>query len=699
PKQVSSIARQFGRKWRLTETYGCTGWEFPLSGHKALGDWQAALGINLRCQHLSWYTMEGEAKRDYPAGIFYQSPWWEVYGKVEDYFARIHATMTRGEEVRDLLVVHPIESMWSICKKDWFKAGRTAQDINECDMSLVDLRDAILAENIDFDYGDEDILANHGKVGKKDDLPVLRVGRAVYKAVAVPPMLTMRKTTLELLKKFRESGGKVVFAGKTCGYLDGLPSKEIMKFARKCERARAKGETLPNAVDPLCRRVSIRDERGQEIVAALHLLREDRNAFYLFVCNAGHDFVKSKLGVIADLPVRDRTAVYRKVTIRGFKGCQGIPIELDPNTGEMFAADAKSMRYGWKISTSFDRIGSRMFIIPKEESSEPLPERQVLKVASRNEIEGGQWDIVLSECNNLLLDAPKFKIGDGEWQDAEEILKVDQRVRDAIGIQHRGGQMLQPWAWKNKKHPRKVAVELKYNFDVDTLPMGDIYVALEHPELFSVSVNGIAISMEAECGWWTDLSLCKVPFNAALLRFGTNEITISCKYDEFFSGLEAVYLLGTFGCEVNGSETKMTAFPTALEVGDWVPQGLPFYSGSVSYIRSVDAKLEDGERLLVEVPAYEGAAVRVLANGQVAGVIAWEPNEVDITDFVNGDSIDLRIEVIAHRRNSHGPLHLADKHPMHITPGHFTRSGAQWADDYQFVPCGLMEAPNLVVRK
>jgi hypothetical protein len=56
-KQVSSVARQFGRKWRLTETYGCTGWDFPFAGHKALGDWQVALGINLRALHLYWYTM------------------------------------------------------------------------------------------------------------------------------------------------------------------------------------------------------------------------------------------------------------------------------------------------------------------------------------------------------------------------------------------------------------------------------------------------------------------------------------------------------------------------------------------------------------------------------------------------------------------------------------------------------------------
>ena len=92
-KQVSSAARQFGRKWRLTETYGCTGWDFPFAGHKALGDWQVALGINLRCQHLYWYTMLGEAKRDFPGPIGEQSPWWTHYAKVEDYFARLHAAL------------------------------------------------------------------------------------------------------------------------------------------------------------------------------------------------------------------------------------------------------------------------------------------------------------------------------------------------------------------------------------------------------------------------------------------------------------------------------------------------------------------------------------------------------------------------------------------------------------------------------
>ena len=45
--------------------------------YKSVGDWQSLLGINVRCPHLSWYTMKGEGKRDYPASISVQSAWYK----------------------------------------------------------------------------------------------------------------------------------------------------------------------------------------------------------------------------------------------------------------------------------------------------------------------------------------------------------------------------------------------------------------------------------------------------------------------------------------------------------------------------------------------------------------------------------------------------------------------------------------------
>jgi len=200
-KQCSSVAHQFGRKWILSELYGCTGWHFNFAEHKAVGDWQVALGVNLRCQHLSWYTMAGEAKRDYPASIFFQSPWWQDYPVVEDYFARVGVLMTQGKPVRDVAVIHPIESAWGVFYPDVDEA------LNRLERQFETLQNLLLEEHFDFDYIDEDILSRHGSV----EGDCLRVAEAKYRVVVVPPMLTIRESTRKTLEEFIEAGGNLIF--------------------------------------------------------------------------------------------------------------------------------------------------------------------------------------------------------------------------------------------------------------------------------------------------------------------------------------------------------------------------------------------------------------------------------------------------------------------------------------------------------
>ena len=118
-KQLTSVARQLGKSWLLSELYGCTGWQMNFRGHKEVGDWQAILGINVRCHHLSWYTMEGEAKRDYPASILHQSAWWKDYEYVESYFSRLGLMLQQGHAACDVLVINPIESLWCQIGVGW----------------------------------------------------------------------------------------------------------------------------------------------------------------------------------------------------------------------------------------------------------------------------------------------------------------------------------------------------------------------------------------------------------------------------------------------------------------------------------------------------------------------------------------------------------------------------------------------------
>ena len=208
-------------------------------------------------------------------------------------------------------------------------------------------------------------------------------------------------------------------------------------------------------------------------------------------------------------------------------------------------------------------------------------------------------------------------------------------------------------------------------------------------------------SPETECGWWVDPSLKKIPFDPALLHRGENTLVLRCRYDDSHPGLECIYLLGTFGVWLrDGMHATLRALPARLLTGSWVEQGLPFYSGSVSYLAKIVPHFRESVRLLINVPEFRGAAVRILVNGDPAGVIGWSPFELDITEHLeSGVETDIRIQVIGHRRNSHGPLHHAEKWPQWTGPEEFVSSGDEWTDAYQLVPCGLTAPPRILVRE
>lgn len=75
----------------------------------------------------------------------------------------------------------------------------------------------MLAHNhIDFDYGDEGLMAEYARVeGGK-----LYVGDAVYDRVLVSGLDTVRGTTAKLLHDFAAAGGRLVVAGDAPGAVD-----------------------------------------------------------------------------------------------------------------------------------------------------------------------------------------------------------------------------------------------------------------------------------------------------------------------------------------------------------------------------------------------------------------------------------------------------------------------------------------------
>ncbi|HNX27467.1 MAG TPA: hypothetical protein PKK48_08695, partial [Phycisphaerae bacterium] len=695
-RQVTSAAHQFNRKRRLTETYGCTGWDFEFAGHKALGDWQAAMGINLRCPHLSWYTMLGEAKRDYPASIFYQSPWWQQYVAIEEYFARINAAMSGGCECRDVLVIHPVESAWMCVRHGWNVEPEKYGDVSHnLDVEFKKLTRSLDAANVEFDFGDEEMMSRLTKISDGR----ITVAHASYKAVIVPQMITIRSTTLELLRKFRAAGGTVIFTGDAPQYVDAVRSDAAAEFAGSCVMLDASMKNIEQVAGGY-RIVSIFDDRGNEIPDALHLLREDDEAFYLFICNTAADYVPDAKGdcEMSRLKVVERKRGYESVAVKGFSACKGKPVELNPLDGTMTFADAKKCGDGWTINTSLPALASRLFVIPKEKKSR-LAAKTVkpLKNISSRKIGGKKWDYVLSENNVLVLDMPKFRINGEKWQKPLEILQIDRKVRTAMNINSRGGEMVQPWVRTKNPNPTSKHVELEYEFDIKTLPSGELSFAIEMPSLYKVFVNDIELDRTCESGWWVDLSLRRLPVDPTMLHIGKNVIRLETDYNENHPGFECVYLLGNFGVVVKGCRTTMTSLPERLDLGTWTKQGLPFYSGNVGYHTMVK-KPSAGKRAFIKIGRYCGVAVEVLVNGCSAGVVGWGAgDEAEITKLLNMPQNEVTVKILGHRRNSHGPLHLG-KDVIGIGPYAFVPGGGiEWSDDYVLKDIGMLEQPTLKI--
>ncbi len=207
---LQSIKHQYGREAMMSELYGVTNWDFDFRGHKFQGDWQAALGVTLRVPHHSLVSLKGAAKRDFPASINYQSPWYKDYRYVEDHFARLNTVLTRGKPVVEVGVIHPIESTW-ISRGPDDTSGSINQNLEE---NFHNITRWLLGGLIDFDFISESLLpAQYGGAAN-----CLKVGAMEYKTIIVPECITIRQTTVDILKAFKKNGGRVVFSSNfNCG--------------------------------------------------------------------------------------------------------------------------------------------------------------------------------------------------------------------------------------------------------------------------------------------------------------------------------------------------------------------------------------------------------------------------------------------------------------------------------------------------
>lgn len=669
-KQAQSAAHQYGREGVLSELYGVTGWHFDFVGHKAQGDWQAALGVTIRVHHLSWVSMAGEAKRDYPASIFYQSPWWREYRAVEDHFARVNVAMTRGKPVVRIGVIHPIESYWLA----YGPQSETAAQRELMEDRFKGLTQWLLSANLDFDFVAESLLpTQRPRTVAGSDGVALGVGEMAYDVVLVPGLRTIRGSTLGALEAFAEAGGRVIFAGEVPELVDAEPSDRPRALAQRCERI---GFSRPEVLAALeaVREVGIDPGAVTNWMVShgpaasfLYQLRQDGDERYAFICNTDRDDPRPG-------------AVIR------FRGTWQVTA-LDTLTGKTTELGADYAE-GWTC-LRWGCPAHGHLLVRLSPGKRSTGAALTGEARERLGVVAEPVGVTLSEPNCLLLDQAEWRMDGGPWRAREEVLIIDNLARRELGLPLRDVHIAQPWV-DTQADPVRGTLELRFRI-VSEVDVAMPQLALEEPEVTEVMWDGERV-LSVPRGYYVDEAIRTIDLPS--MAKGEHELILRIPMCRKVN-VEWCYLLGDFGVRVAGRDAVVTAPVRNLRWGSWVHQGLPFYGGNVTYHVPVD--FGAGASLTVAVEKFASPVVAVDVNGGRVGSVGFAPFEVRLPGLSGRQVVDLT--AYGNRANSFGPVHCANERLRWLGPNAWRTRGADYAYEYQLKPTGILAAPALLAGR
>ncbi len=667
-KQAASVAHQYGREGVMSELYGVTDWSYDFRGHKLQGDWQAALGVTVRVPHLSWVSMEGESKRDYPASINYQSSWWSKYSLVENHFARLNTALTRGRPAIRVGVVHPVESLWL----RWGPSSQTEADRSRLDGCFESVTNWLLFGSVDFDYISESLLPSQCEKGGNP----LCVGRMKYDAVVVPGCDTLRSTTLERLKKFAEEGGKLIFLGAAPKYMDAKPSDVPEKLwssplSVRTEFTRA---SLLAELEEV-RDVDIRNTNGSRTGELFSALREDGKSRWLFVCRGTNPY---------NPDISQRQSV--RITVRG----EWKPTLYDTVTGKTrpvsFTAE------NGKTAVPYVLYPHDSLLLKLE----PLRRGEARAAKIRSEKPAVSVDhhgltlreaaIIPDEPNALLLDIFEYSFDGAPFEGPEEILRIDTLLRRRLGWEPWGGSANQPWCIAPE--PNAHVLSLRACFDSDVSVKKPL-LALEAAEDTSIRFDGKPVP-SAVNGYYVDKSVKTV----SLPEFGPGKHTVELSFPfGKRTAAERVYLLGGFGVKLSGNRQTVVRMPASVGFGDLCTEGFPFYGGAVTYRMHFDTSLPDVE---IRIPHWRAAVYEISVDGRKPVCGAFAPYSTVFEGLKPGRH-RLDVKLYFSRANAFGRIHCADELLAYPSPSAWRTSGDSWTYGYRLVRQGLLSEP--VIRE
>lgn len=666
-KQASSVARQKGKKGTVSELYGVTQWDCDFKTYKLQGDWQAALGITVRVPHLAWMSMEGEAKRDWPASIFMQSPWYGEYTYVENYFARLNTVLTRGKARTSIGMLHPVESAWLEMGPD----DQTKDSLKELDSRTEQIVKWLLFGTLDFDFISESLLEEQC-VGRCTSKKKLSVGEMKYSVVILPFMKTIRSSTLKVLEQFAENGGEILILGEIPGYVDGMRS-------HKADWLEQKGITVPFSEESLLghlekyRDVEIRKENGSRSDNLFYQLRQEPSCKWLFLCHVNP-------------PVEEPLAMEKyEIRINGtykITVYDGISGKIQQRKGCW--EDGKTiLRWNCHAQDSYLlRLEDRGENDCSETEGEGESDNNVsvpIKTGEKIILEKPDF-YQRAEPNMLLLDYASYRVDGGKLYEREEILRLDNHIRSMLGFALREEESQQPWFLEKKECH---IVELFYSFYSEMEESANL--GIERPENCRIWLNGTEADTE-RVDYYVDpaISVIRLP----RLKRGENGLKVEVRYHQK-TNLENLYLLGDFGVELQGNRWVIVKKSKELSHGDITCQGMPFYTGNLDYHYRFHVA-EKGE-YCVQIPVFRSPLLSVRVDGNPGGIIAYAPHSLSLGLLSSGEH-NMTVRLFGNRHNGFGYLHNCNDSFEWYGPAAYRTTGADWTDQYLLRPVGILSA-------
>jgi len=670
-RELASAANQGGHLRTLSETYGGGGWDMDFASYKWLADWQAVLGVNFVNQHLSYYSLRGVRKFDYPPSFTYHEPWWDDYGLLGDYIGRISLAGSSGEQLNEILVLQPNTTAWM-----YFSRKMKNPQIDSIQHRFKSFVWQLERRHAEYDLGSELVLRTHGSViGDR-----LRVGNRDYSLVVIPAsMENMDRSTYLLMEQFLEGGGTIISFTDEIPLLDGEPAEDINQLL-KSHKDRL--HVLNGITDPAFSNLVAREGFGISEPAPgrgelYHQRRILEDGQLVFLVNSSLD--ESSVATIA--------------------GKGKSVLSLDPASGAITQWPSESAGETVSFQADLPPVGSAIFFISERPSS--LPETETTEGEGEPVPAMNETDVSPDGENVLVINYLDLKAGEVEMKDTyfmDALLAL---------FESRGFEMGNPWQHKiqykknyvsRESFPEGSGFSATYRFSVssgtDLQELADVRAVVEEQGLWDVFINDQAVEPEPGT-WWIDREFRYFPVGK-YLKTGENILTLKAPRMSVYAELMPVYITGSFLVEPRKKGFEISNGNLG-SMGSWKEQGYPFYSQQVSYRQKFNIT-ETGRKIILRLPEWDGTTAEVYVNGSKAGQICWPPYELEVGRLLKPGENEITVKIVGSLKNTFGHFFktwysfLNGPHDWNAAP-----EGLPSPEVYSLMDYGLYEPFNLIM--